>query len=401
MATTPSGTAVTASVLANDTRNGQPASTTNVTVSISSAPATGTAVVNANGTITYSPPIGFSGPVSLSYTICDVAQPGDCATAALSITVVSIVMANADIDSQTLTAGTATTIPVLINDVRNGQPVSATNVTVSISTAPATGTAVVNADGTIGFTPAVGFSGPVSFTYTICDIRQQGTCSTAPVSLTVVMAPLPMADLLITKQVSKPVSATGDIVSFTITVQNTGPGSALGVSVTDTLPHTNLVQLQGTPVPSKGTFNPTTGLWTIGDLVNNETVTLVYSVRLLSEGIILNVASVTAVGSQDNNAGNNKASACTSVPFLLCSGESLTVSVPDTYQDVSWYRNNNSTPIFRGNTAVITQVGVYTVSSSTSACPISGCCPVIVQEGPCCPVNKCVPFVIKKTKSRL
>ncbi len=157
VATTLSGTAVTASVLANDTRNGQPASTTNVTVSLVNQPANGTAMVNANGSISYTPAVGFSGVNSLSYTICDMAQPGLCSTTTLSISVVSTVVASAD--SQTLTAGQSTTVAVLANDVRNSQSASATNVTVSISTAPATGTAVVNADGSIGFTPGSGFFG--------------------------------------------------------------------------------------------------------------------------------------------------------------------------------------------------------------------------------------------------
>ena len=181
--TTASGSPVTTTVLANDTRNGQPASTTNVTVSLVTQPANGAAVLNVNGTITYTPAVGFSGVNSFSYTICDIAQPGICSTTTTSITVISTVQANPD--SQTLTAGIATTVPVLTNDLRNGQPASSTNVTVTVTTPPATGTATVNANGTIGYTPAPGFSGPVSFTYTICDISQPTVCSSAPVSLTV------------------------------------------------------------------------------------------------------------------------------------------------------------------------------------------------------------------------
>ncbi len=181
--TTTSGSPVTTNLLTNDTRNGLPASTSNVTVSLTSQPANGTAVLNANGTVTYTPATGFSGVNSFSYTICDIAQPGICTTTTASVTVISTVAANPD--SQTLTAGIATTVPVLVNDVRNGLPASFTNVTVTIATPPATGTATVNANGTIGYAPASGFSGPVSFTYTICDISQPGICATAPVNLTV------------------------------------------------------------------------------------------------------------------------------------------------------------------------------------------------------------------------
>jgi hypothetical protein len=178
--TTTSGTPLITTVLANDLRNGLPASITNVTVALASQPANGAAVLNVNGTITYTPTVGFSGVNSFSYTICDIAQPGICSTTTASITVISTVVANPD--SQTLTAGIATTIPVLTNDLRNSQPASATNVTVTVTTPPATGTATVNANGTIGYAPASGFSGPVSFTYTICDISQPGICSTAPVN---------------------------------------------------------------------------------------------------------------------------------------------------------------------------------------------------------------------------
>ncbi len=115
----------------------------------------------------------------------------------------------------------------------------------------------------------------------------------------------------------------------------------------------------------------------------------------------MNVASVTATGSQDPNEANNLASACTSVPYVLCSGESLTVSVPRQYLNVQWYRNGGSTPVFTGNTVTLDLSGSYTVSASNGSCPIAGCCPIVVQQGACCPPDNCVPFVIKKTKSRI
>ena len=388
-------------MLGNDTSNGQPVSLSTVTVTVTT-PASGTATVNPDGTVTFTPAAGFTGPVSFTYTICALTQPTVCASAPVSLTVNPVpAVLTANPDALTLTAGVATTIPVLVNDFNNGQPASTTSVTVSISTPPTSGTATVNPDGTIGFIPAVGFTGPVSFTYTICDIAQTSVCASALVSLIVNPAPNQSADLLITKKVSQAGSAVGDVVSFTITVQNMGPGSAVGVVVTDTLLRNSTVQLQGTPTPSKGSFNVATGLWTVGDLTANETVTFVLSVRLLSEGVVVNVASVTATGSQDPNETNNLSSACTSVPYVLCSGESLTVSVPREYQNVQWYRNGNPTAVFTGNTVTIDLPGTYTVSSSNGSCPIAGCCPIVVQQGACCPPDACVPFVIRKTKSRL
>ena len=387
-------------MLANDFNNGAPASTTSVTVTVTQ-PANGTATVNPDGTISFTPAPGFTGPISFTYTICDITQTSVCASAPVSLTVnpVPVVLVTTP-DNQTLTAGSPTTIPVLANDTRNGIPVSISAVTVTVTT-PVSGTATVNPDGTVTYTPAPGFTGPISFTYTVCDISQPTVCSSSPISLTVQAAPNQSADLLITKKVSQAGSAVGDVVSFTVTVQNMGPGSAIGVTVTDTLLRNSTVQVQGTPAVSKGSFNAATGLWTVGDLTANETVTFVLSVRLLSEGVVVNVASVTATGSQDFNETNNMASACTSVPYILCSGESLTVSVPREYQNVQWYRNGNSTAVFTGNTVTIDLPGTYTVSSSNGSCPIAGCCPIIIQQGACCPPDACVPFVIKKTKSRL
>jgi uncharacterized repeat protein (TIGR01451 family) len=395
------GTTATIPVLSNDFDNGQPASTTNVTLTVTTPPLTGTAIVNADGTIGFTPAPGFTGPVSFTYTICDIGQPSVCASAPVSLTVNPVpAVLTATPDALTLTAGTPTTIPILGNDFNNGQPVSISTVTVTVTT-PATGTATVNLDGTIIFTPTPGFTGPISFTYTVCSIAQPTVCSSAPISLTVLAAPNQSTDLLITKKVSQSGSAVGDVVSFTITVQNMGPGSASGVIVTDTLLRNSTVQLQARPIPSKGSFNSATGLWTVGDLTANETVTFVLSVRLLSEGVVVNVASVTATGSQDPDETNNTASACTSVPYVLCSGESLTVSVPREYLNVQWYRNGNPTPVFTGNTVTLDLTGTYTVSSSNGSCPIAGCCPIVIQQGACCPPDACVPFVIKKTKSRL
>jgi len=66
-ATTAFNTAVTISVLANDT-------TTDVldpTTVVTAAPVGGTAVANANGTVTFTPTTGFSGAASFTYTVKD------------------------------------------------------------------------------------------------------------------------------------------------------------------------------------------------------------------------------------------------------------------------------------------------------------------------------------------
>ncbi|WP_345271661.1 Ig-like domain-containing protein, partial [Nibrella viscosa] len=166
--TTAQGTPVTTVVLANDNVNGSPASATNVTVSVTTQPAHGTAVVNpSTGAVVYTPAAGYSGPDSYTYTICSTVQPSLCATTTVSLTVVGAITALPD--ASTTTQGTPVTTVVLANDNVNGAPASATNVTVSVTTQPAHGTAVVNpSTGEVVYTPAAGYSGLDSYTYTIC-----------------------------------------------------------------------------------------------------------------------------------------------------------------------------------------------------------------------------------------
>ncbi len=76
-------------VLANDT---DPDSATSLAGQLTnpvilSQPAQGTAVVNADGTVTYTPPTNFTGVVSFPYQVCDKVTPALRATATVSISV--------------------------------------------------------------------------------------------------------------------------------------------------------------------------------------------------------------------------------------------------------------------------------------------------------------------------
>ena len=53
----------------------------------------------------------------------------------------------------------------------------------------------------------------------------------------------------------------GDTITYTVTLSNNGPNTATGVQVTDLLP-AGLSFVSATP--SQGTYDPGTGLWTVG-----------------------------------------------------------------------------------------------------------------------------------------
>jgi hypothetical protein len=122
-----------------------------------SAPAHGGAVLNADGTITYTSAVGFSGADSFSYTITNA--HGDVDTATVSVQVFPAKFLRDD------TARTSQDTPVTIDVLANDVPTP--GATITAVTAPAGGSAMLNADGTITYTPAAGFFGTDSFTYTV------------------------------------------------------------------------------------------------------------------------------------------------------------------------------------------------------------------------------------------
>ena len=157
-AVTDVGVPVDIAVLANDSDpDGQP-----VTMVVLGQPVHGTAAANPDGTVRYTPPAGYVGADSFTYTITD--GQGGSAQSAVTVTVRNRPPV-AGADTAATDANTAIDVAVLANDNDpDGQPLAVVAVT-----QPAAGMAAVNADGTVRYTPAAGFTGADAFAYTIAD----------------------------------------------------------------------------------------------------------------------------------------------------------------------------------------------------------------------------------------
>jgi hypothetical protein len=211
------------------------------------------------------------------------------------------------------------------------------------------------------------------------------------------------ADLSTTISLSTKAPNQFDALTATIVVTNSGPNSATGVIDKITLPTGQPITSLST---SAGTFDQTTGLWTIGTLAAGQSVTLTIGLSAATGGVATIQSEVVASGQYDpDSTPNNQqygeddlAVACFSVPVDLCQGETFTFAISGSFTSIQWYRNGQPIPQATTTSLVINQEGTYTVSTNVN-CPGGGCCPLIVRlrpAGSCCQPARCVPFVITK-----
>lgn len=126
------------------------------------------------------------------------------------------------------------------------------------------------------------------------------------------------ADLVVQKSVSNATPAEGDEVEWTVSVTNNGPSVATAIAVTDKLP-VGLTYVS-TVSASQGSFNPTTGVWTVGDLNAGLTATLKIktSVNNGAPTEIQNCAK-GSMNTADPNVNNNTGCATVSPKGVSCS----------------------------------------------------------------------------------
>ncbi|MFN8488963.1 MAG: SdrD B-like domain-containing protein [Caldilineaceae bacterium] len=87
----------------------------------------------------------------------------------------------------------------------------------------------------------------------------------------------PYADLRLVKQVDKTAVQTGDTVVYTLVLTNNGPDAAANVQVKDLLPAKETYQSAN---PQQGAYNPNTGIWDVGTVPANSSITITITVTV-------------------------------------------------------------------------------------------------------------------------
>jgi uncharacterized repeat protein (TIGR01451 family)/fimbrial isopeptide formation D2 family protein len=116
----------------------------------------------------------------------------------------------------------------------------------------------------------------------------------------------PHADLAVVKTVNVVRPDLNDTDFFTVTLTNNGPDTATHVELTDLLP-AGLGFASYTA--SQGTYDDTTGVWTVGQLLDKASATLTIHVTVNERNDFTNTATVTKSDQYDPNPDNDTDSA--------------------------------------------------------------------------------------------
>src|SRR5262249_24144448 len=112
------------------------------------------------------------------------------------------------------------------------------------------------------------------------------------------------ADLAVAKAVSNARPNVGDTITYTVTATNNGPNNATNVTVTDQLP----AGLTFVSSSAGAAYNSSTGLWTVGNIVNGASAGLTITAPVASPQAALNSAAVSHSDQFDPVASNSSAS---------------------------------------------------------------------------------------------
>lgn len=159
---------------------------TTLTISSVTSGAGGTAVRNGDGTVTFTPNPGFSGPANFTYRATDGSLLSNVATVTVNVSALvphAPVANNDTLDAMEDTPVTYAAALLVGNDTDAD---AGTTLSVASVASGAGGTVVLNGDGTVTFTPNTDFNGVANFTYTATD----GGLTSNVASVTVNVAPV-------------------------------------------------------------------------------------------------------------------------------------------------------------------------------------------------------------------
>ncbi len=112
------------------------------------------------------------------------------------------------------------------------------------------------------------------------------------------------ANLTVTKALTRSTPHVGELLTFNVVVANQGPSPATGVALTEVLSAGLAFESAD---PSQGTYDPASGLWTVGSIANTGSAGLTITARVTQAGTVTNTATITAHDQPDPDLTDNSA----------------------------------------------------------------------------------------------
>ena len=159
-------------------------------------------------------------------------------------------------------------------------------------------------------------------------------------------------DVQLSMTVDPLVPTPGQPVEFTVVATNVGTSPAGSVVVNDRLSAALAIPVGLSPFPSSGTYDPLTGVWSVGTLASGASATLVIpAVVVASPQPPCSVNAASAVVANDANASNDRAVAAVKTSTavrcidlaVVSTGGSLS-GCDDTYEMKYWVTFANAGP---------------------------------------------------------
>lgn len=165
------------------------------TITITTTPSNGVAVANSNGTIQYTPTLGYFGADQLQYTVADIvggtSLPGNLDITVQEDVVIPPIPPSANPDLFYVPVNGTAQLNVLAND--DGTEASLDSNSIVITTPSANANITVYGNGSVQYTPTANFTGTDGFVYTVDDTRGL-TSNPANVTVEVLAAPIAVDD---------------------------------------------------------------------------------------------------------------------------------------------------------------------------------------------------------------
>ena len=245
----------------------------------------GTATLNAEGKIEFTPNANFNGTATFNYTISDGSDSSEASVELVVNPVNDVLIANSD----TVTTDEDTPITILAselfaNDVNDDIEKILTVSQISNST---NGTAVVDESGNVLFTPDANFKGIASFNYTVTDGTDSETASVSVVVNSVNDAPIANTDTATTDEDTPIVISAAELLSNDI---NLDPEDTLSlVSVNNAANGTAIINEDGNvEFTPDANFNGTASFgYVVTDGTVNDTASVEVVVNAINDAPIL------------------------------------------------------------------------------------------------------------------